>query len=316
MRRDQPEAPRAPTAILAGTNKSGTTSLHSALAHHPDICVSSVKETHVFTPYQTGIVGQAPGAEAYLPYFRHNRGEAVRLESTPAYYLGGRRLAETVRDVVGPTKVFFVLRDPVARAFSFFKMAREALYIPAAMSFSEYLDRCEEVGPEDVNRPELGPFLAVEGGCYARYLRPWLDAFPQRARAFFFEDMVRDPDRFLVEVVEWLEVDPAPVGGEWLGRKNESRGFRWLWLHRLARQFSTDRWGRLLPLSQEVRDVLRGVYDRINGQELELSLADADRRRLERLYAAPNQDLLKLCREEGWGTVDWLTGPGTPSPRR
>ncbi|MBV9291486.1 MAG: sulfotransferase, partial [Frankiales bacterium] len=49
-------APRGPlpNVIIAGISRSGTTTVFDVLATHPDICVSSTKETRFFQSVRYG----------------------------------------------------------------------------------------------------------------------------------------------------------------------------------------------------------------------------------------------------------------------
>jgi hypothetical protein len=125
------DAGRLPQFVIAGAPKAGTTALHAALATHPGLYLSPVKEPKF---YMTG--GRPPARSTQRgPGDAHSAGEwiwrrsdylalfdgappgAVRGESTP-FYLYDRgahaRLAADVPDV----KVIVVVRDPVDRAYS------------------------------------------------------------------------------------------------------------------------------------------------------------------------------------------------------
>jgi hypothetical protein len=124
-------ADRLPQFFIAGAPKAGTSALHAALATHPDLYLSPVKEPKY---YLTGgrppprSAHRGPGdahsarewiwrREDYLALFAGAPPGSVRGESTP-FYLYDRaaqaRLAADVPDV----KVIVVVRDPVDRAWS------------------------------------------------------------------------------------------------------------------------------------------------------------------------------------------------------
>jgi hypothetical protein len=120
-----------PQFVIAGAPKAGTTALHAALATHPQLYLSPVKEPKYYLTdgrpppraTQRG-PGDAHSAQEwiwrrdrYLALFAGAPAGAVRGESTP-FYLYDRaahaRLAADVPDV----KVIVVVRDPVDRAWS------------------------------------------------------------------------------------------------------------------------------------------------------------------------------------------------------
>ena len=125
------DADRLPQFVIAGAPKAGTTALHAALATHPGLYLSPVKEPKYYLTdgrppprsQQRG-PGDAHSAREwiwrrveYLALFAAAPEGAVRGESTP-FYLYDRgaqaRLAADVPDV----RVVAVVRDPVDRAWS------------------------------------------------------------------------------------------------------------------------------------------------------------------------------------------------------
>src|SRR6185503_20515077 len=127
------DAHRLPQFVIAGAPKAGTTALHAALATHPRLYLSPVKEPKYYLtdgrpPPRSGHRGPGDAHSArewvwrraaYLALFDASPDDAVRGESTP-FYLYDRaahaRLAADVPDV----KVIVVVRDPVDRAVSNF----------------------------------------------------------------------------------------------------------------------------------------------------------------------------------------------------
>jgi hypothetical protein len=124
-------AEHLPQFVIAGAPKAGTTALHAALATHPGLYLSPVKEPKYYLtdgrpPPRSGQRGPGDAHSAgewvwrradYLALFRGAPAGAVRGESTP-FYLYDRsaqaRLAADVPDV----RVVVVVRDPVDRAYS------------------------------------------------------------------------------------------------------------------------------------------------------------------------------------------------------
>lgn len=118
-----------PDALIIGAPKAGTSALHAALAQHPQIYASPVKEPKYY------LCADAPPPAYCGPGDAHSQQEwvwrqrdyeqlfaaapqgSVRLESTPFYlYLPGarRRIAEELPDA----KLVVIVRDPIDRAYS------------------------------------------------------------------------------------------------------------------------------------------------------------------------------------------------------
>ena len=118
-----------PDALVIGAPKAGTSALHAALARHPEVYASAVKEPKYYLcgdappPAYCG-PGDAHSQQEwvwrradYLSLFDPAPAETVRLESTPFYlYLpdARRRIAEDLPDV----RLVAIIRDPVDRAYS------------------------------------------------------------------------------------------------------------------------------------------------------------------------------------------------------
>jgi hypothetical protein len=120
-----------PQFVIAGAPKAGTTALHAALATHPGLYLSPVKEPKYYLtdgrpPPRSGQRGPGDAHSArewvwrradYLALFAGAPEGTVRGDSTPFYLYdraAQRRLAADVPDV----KVVVVVRDPVDRAYS------------------------------------------------------------------------------------------------------------------------------------------------------------------------------------------------------
>lgn len=118
-----------PDVLIIGAPKAGTSALHSALARHPQVFASRVKEPKYYMcsdappPAYRG-PGDAHSQQEwvwrprdYEALFERAGADAVRLESTPFYlYLpqARRRLADELPEA----RFIAVIRDPVDRAYS------------------------------------------------------------------------------------------------------------------------------------------------------------------------------------------------------
>jgi hypothetical protein len=118
-----------PDVLIIGAPKAGTSALHTALARHPQVFASPVKEPKYYLcadappPAYNG-PGDAHSqqewiwrAEDYRALFAAAPQDTLRLESTPFYlYLphARRRLAEELPQA----RFIAVIRDPVDRAYS------------------------------------------------------------------------------------------------------------------------------------------------------------------------------------------------------
>jgi hypothetical protein len=175
------------TLIVPGVQKGGTSTLYSLLGSHPQILASKQTETEYFT----GEGNTDP--RRYDDFFR---GEACdwRLDVSPGYFISAvaaGQIAKTVPDA----RFVFVFREPVARAWSAWKMqlTKGSDLEPFAQSIrthATYLDH----------------------GRYATHLRRFLDHFPKKHMLFLrTEDLDKRLHETLPQISQFLSVEPFHV---------------------------------------------------------------------------------------------------------
>jgi hypothetical protein len=117
-----------PDFFVAGAPKAGTTAVHAALARHPSLYMSAVKEPKFFLTDGPPPTRGGPGdAKTYREHvWRRDEYEALfdpappgtlRGESTP-FYLYNRDAQRRIRALVPGARLIVILRDPVERAHS------------------------------------------------------------------------------------------------------------------------------------------------------------------------------------------------------
>jgi hypothetical protein len=115
--------------LILGAPKAGTTALHAALARHPQVFASLVKEPKYYLCSDAPPPAYAGPGDAhsrrewiwrradYAALFAAAPPEALRLESTPFYLYAPaarRRIAEELPEA----RLIVVVRDPIDRAYS------------------------------------------------------------------------------------------------------------------------------------------------------------------------------------------------------
>ncbi len=125
-----------PHFLLVGAPKAGTTALHVALARHPEVGMSSVKEPKFFLADGPPPSGGGPGdAKTYSEYvWRREDYEKLWDQAKPGQllgesttlYLGDPRAHLRIHSLVPDAKLVAVLRDPVDRAHSNWSHLRSA----------------------------------------------------------------------------------------------------------------------------------------------------------------------------------------------
>jgi hypothetical protein len=289
-------------AVLAGAEKSGTTSLFRSLSEHPEVAPASVKETRYFQPLIYG--RQLEPLSVYESYFSDNGDAVVRLEATPRYLYGGEPLAARMREVLGPeARVLLVLRDPVARFASFFEFQKARLRIPTDITASEYLERSDAMTDEDFKDPANHAWFGFRGGCYADWLPAWQAVFDDHLLVVFFDDLIEDTKGTLRGVAEFLGIDPDAYPGYELSSENRTTGYRRAGFQRFALGFN-DRFERFLRRHYKLKERLRSAYYRINGRRVKEEVPASVRDALRERYREPNARLAEQL--QGVSLPPWL----------
>lgn len=197
-----------PTFIIGGAPRSGTTYLAECLARHPDVFMARpfVPEPKVFMgPRQPLDVYH----ERYRQLFAAAGGRPERGEKT-SYYLESAEARGLIRQVVPDARLLFIVREPVARAYSnYLKTTKGGL---ETLSFAEAIAmEGQRPSPLPPGKDYARPFDYLARGDYAALARPYLETFPpQQLRFFLYEDIARRPAEFWKGIQQFLGIAEVP----------------------------------------------------------------------------------------------------------
>ena len=212
------DADRLPQFVVAGAPKAGTTALHAALATHPGLYLSPVKEPKYYLtdgrpPPRSGQRGPGDAhsaqewiwrREEYLRLFDGAPPGTVRGESTP-FYLHDRAAQRRLADDVPGIRVVAIVRDPVDRAWSNWVHLRADGLEPEA-------DFLRAVSSEEGRVADgWAPFWHYRGlGRYGEQLRDLYRHVP-REQVFLlrYRQLVDTPRETLDRVSDFLGVEPG-----------------------------------------------------------------------------------------------------------
>lgn len=199
-----------PNFLIIGAGKSGTSSLHEYLNQHPEIFMSPYKEPMYFRygfgsekidEEEKSYVKQLFDTEdKYLQLFKDVRNEKVVGESSVTY-LANPVCASRIKKFNPKMKLLTILRNPVERAFSFYKMSvRMGL---EKTSFAKAVN--EELAGKRENDIQLRRYLYM---CKSYDpVKVYKNHFDQRNfRVCLYEDL-KCLDRFFKELFDFLEID-------------------------------------------------------------------------------------------------------------
>ena len=202
-----------PDALIIGAPKAGTSALHAALARHPQIFASPVKEPKYY------LCGQAPPPAYCGPGDAHSQREwvwrrrdyeslfvsapldSVRVESTPFYLYSAdarRRIGEELPDA----KLVVIIRDPIDRAYSNWMH----LWVDGLEPCGDFVAACEQ--EEARIAAGWAPFWHYRRmGRYGEQLRDLFSRVDrERVLVMRYRELVAEPTATLNRVSRFLGV--------------------------------------------------------------------------------------------------------------
>lgn len=207
-----------PNTFLSGTAKAGTTSLARYLAQHPQVFLPATKEPnyYLFSGGRPSASGPVP--EATVDFLLHRfsvsdegvfrrmyapgSSSPVRLDASVRYLYHPEAL-ERICDERPDARHIVVLRDPVERIVSHWRMNRQQQLEPLALLAA--------LAAED-ERVEAGwgwDWHYRRVSAYSRQFEQLLQRFPRSAvHVVLYGDLVSDPDAVIRSCFEFLGVDP------------------------------------------------------------------------------------------------------------
>jgi hypothetical protein len=211
---------RLPDFIIGGAPRSGTTWLYALLDRHPAIYMAKpIKPEPKFFLvdhlYERGLAYYATTWFGDVP-----AGVAAGEKSTD--YLESATAAARIAHDLPSVRMIFLLREPVARAYSNYLWTRmNGLEQEPFARALELEDERERTLPERWKFTR--PFSYFSRGVYADLLAPYVTCFPRRQMLVLkFEDLAASPTAVATTVHRFLGVPPRPHDVEGLGIINAS----------------------------------------------------------------------------------------------
>jgi hypothetical protein len=201
-----------PDFFIAGVPKAGTTALHAALAQHPALFMSAVKEPKFFLTDGPPPAQGGPGdvktyrehvwrRADYEALFEPAVAGQLRGESTP-FYLYSRDAQRRIHDQIPGARLIVVLRDPAERAHSNWTHLWSAGLDPV----DDFVQACaEEQRRIAAGWADFWHYTAL--GRYGEQLEHLYEVFPrEQVLVFRYRALVENPAAALDRVCAFLGV--------------------------------------------------------------------------------------------------------------
>lgn len=172
------------TFVVIGPGKAGTTWMYNLLRHHPQVCMSSSKETLYFERYHY------KSADWYHQFFSSCVTGRTMGEISNTYIFD-KAVPQRIYDYNPAAKIISTLRNPVERTFSHYlymlKVGEES------GTFEDVLDK----------RPDL-----IYRGRYSSLLVPYFELFPrENILILLYEDLKSDAFKYSQTLLSFLNVN-------------------------------------------------------------------------------------------------------------
>jgi len=256
-----------PEFLIIGVMKAGTTTLHHNLDQHEDISMSSYKEPGFLLPgYSKGIKEE----NKYLSLFDHSK---LNGESTVAYLNSIDKV-----NLDKSQKIIVLLRDPVERLFSHFKMRH---FLGEELSFDKF----------QTNNPDFKDI-----GFYKNDLEKLFKLIDKKNILILgFEEFIKEEELYTKKVLSFLNMKTEnfnlrkQIQNESINYKNKSI----IKIISIIEIYRID----IIPVINKVpllRTFLRYCYSFIkNNFSIKLKMTDKEREDLVKLYL-PHVKELKI----------------------
>lgn len=198
-----------PDVVIGGAPRSGTTFLCELLAKHPGVFVA-----RPFIPEPKVLMTSHPDGDAglmkrYEGFFTDAPEGAVRVEKT-SYMLENDEARERLARLLPQAKLIFILREPVARAYSNWLWSRKNGL--ETLSFRDAIAaEGKRPSPLPPDRAYARPFDYMTRARYGHMAESWISAIGRDRIAFYlFEDAVSRLELFVAALQDFIGIERLP----------------------------------------------------------------------------------------------------------
>ena len=187
--------------LIAGAQKSGTTTLHAYLKQHSEIGMATKKEVHFFN--QEHLFKKGGDYSFYHSFFDFSLEQKMRGEVTPAY-MYSRDAPRRIWEYNPKMKIIIILRNPIDRAYSHWNMEKNRG--AEELSFREALEQ-EESRSRLVLPSQDYRHSYIDRGYYVSQIREMWRLFSRKqVLVLNYDALCNDYVQVLVAIYDFLGV--------------------------------------------------------------------------------------------------------------
>lgn len=211
--------------LCIGVQKAATSQVYSVLSKHPEIHIPE-KEFYFFSPkgeYKSDNPEQINFDKSLDWYKKQFKKDGRKKGEISTHYIYDSDAAERIKKAFPDVKLFAILRNPIERAISHYKME-------AYKYCKEDRDLLEIIEEDPANE-------IIQRGKYHKQLQPYFQIFNAgQIKIFFLEDLKNDPEAFFEDLFDYVSVDPSFRHPQIHKKKNESTTSRFRSIPKLLRR--------------------------------------------------------------------------------
>lgn len=202
-----------PNFVIAGTARSGTTSLYYYLKQHPEIGFPAKKEPKYFSSLGLTYPHRGPGDttvdqavirdfDSYQKQFDGLEAFKCIGEASSDYLFNHRHSAHEMRRVLGDVPIILCLRNPSERAYS--------AYNNLVRDQRETLGFVEALAAEESRIADNWDWMWAykAGGLYAEQVATFQQTF-SNVKVVLFDDLEQDPQSIVRDMFRFLGVNES-----------------------------------------------------------------------------------------------------------
>lgn len=219
-----------PNFLIIGAPRGGTSSLFFYLNHHSSIFPCKIKEPNFFAMYYDR------GINWYRTFFptvlkkrqfeKTNKTKFVTGEASTQYYWHPQ-VPKRVKETVPNVKLIMLLRNPVDRSYSQYKM--EVRHGNEKLSFEEAIAKEKERIEGEYDKmlynelyfsEKYTMHAYISKSLYFNFIKQWFDYFPKENFLFVkSEDFYQNTKHIMKEIFQFLDVPLIPFNESKILRK-------------------------------------------------------------------------------------------------